>query len=170
MLIQLTAADKQRCYQHARKITRHRPNHPTYATDYAREAWENDPLLNNYFAACAELAVAQYYDLPWSNETDTNSRADVGDNIEVRNAKQKHYGLIIKWKDVQREFYNVLCYVYDRTWPQYEIGDVELIGGYPAPWGWDDAGQCTTAQCCSIINIHTRVLGQRHLERYPHES
>lgn len=49
-------------------------------------------------AACAELAVALYLDLPWSGEA-FHARADVGTDIQVRHTWHPLGHLIIRAKD-----------------------------------------------------------------------
>jgi len=169
MLIRLCKDDFDTCWNYAKKITKHRPDHPTYATDYSRAAWEDDPLLNNYHAAVAEMSVARALDKTWNGGGLEAGLADVGDNIEVRHAKERHYGLVIKQKDCQSNFANVLCYVYDETWTDYIPGTVELIGWAGARRGYLLAGECQAEHCCYILNNYTRALGQRHLRRFRNE-
>ncbi len=42
MLIRLSQEDFDTCWNYAKKITKHRPDHPTYATRYSRAAWEDE--------------------------------------------------------------------------------------------------------------------------------
>lgn len=166
MLIRLCKKDFDTCWNYAKKITKHRPDHPTYATDYSRAAWEDDPLLNNFYAAVAEMSVARALDRPWNGGGLEAGLADVGNAIEVRHAKERHYGLVIKRKDCDSNFANVLCYVYDETWTDYIPGTVELIGWAGARRGYLLAGECQAEHCCYILNNYTRALGQRHLRRF----
>jgi hypothetical protein len=169
MLIRLSEADDDICWNYAKKITKHRPDHPTYATGYDRISWEDDPVYNNYMAAVAEMAVARMLDKPWNGGGLEAGMADVGPNIEVRHAKERHYGLVIKRKDCDSDFWNVLCYVFDHRWSGYQPGEVEVIGYYNAREGYLMAGQCQAEHCCYILNNYTRALGQRHLRRFQHE-
>ncbi len=164
--MRLSDADRQTAVNVALKITTHRPNHETYATQYCRNAWEDDALVNNYTAICAEIAVARMLDRPWNGGGLEAGTADVGTRTEVRHAKERHYGLVIKQKDVQNDFVNVLCYVFDDSWNGFRSGDVEVLGYCDAREGYLMAGECQREHCCYILNKHTRALGQRHLNRF----
>jgi hypothetical protein len=118
-----------------------------------------DDWAADYLGALAELAVADYSELPWGNYE--LGGVDVGDDIEVRRTGQYWGGLRVMRKDYDDVRINVNVLVYMEN-------DVHalLVGWVNTETAWIRGRQCAEKRpgCCRYYReSDSLIINRKHL-------
>lgn len=159
MFITLTADQRAEAEQAAdRAQTRVRELNLNNSRLYQRTD-RMDDWAADYLGALAEIAVAQYLDVPWGRYE--LGGVDVGNDIEVRRTGKHWGGLRVMRKDYDdvRITTNVLVYM------ENDI-DAHLVGWVNTETAWIRGRQCNERRpgCCSYYReSDSLIIHRKHL-------
>lgn len=137
--LRVRLTDEELVEPHMVGLLRHNANLDKDDAPHYDPSRMEDNLTASIAAACCEKAVAKALDLYWSGTAWDSSQhekyrylPDVGKNVEVKRIRETGNPLVVRLKEVRRDFVIVSAYAHR---PNFR--DVDLVGWLDAQEAWD---------------------------------